>query len=291
MDVDLRTVASLYEWGLDALGRDLSYDVRLLLSSALNQPLSYIVAHSDELVSQSIIMTYQTMIKRRQAHEPVAYILGEVGFGPRLYSVVPDVLVPRPETELLVAAAVEMLPEQKDILVLECGVGTGVISCELGLARPQCQVHGWDINPLAIRNSQDNMVRHGVGNVSLHEGDFFDGVQQHNFAALAKPVLIVSNPPYIPSGDLENLDQTVRDYESTVALDGGETGLDFYDKLAMLMRGFLDRGIPVAMCCEIGIHQAPSLEVICERYALGTAQFDNDYAGIHRVVRIGIINP
>ncbi|MDA1352956.1 MAG: peptide chain release factor N(5)-glutamine methyltransferase [bacterium] len=285
----IETIASLHEWGCTVLGTEQSYDVRLLLSSALNQPLSYLIGHPDERVSNAQFVQYKSMIKRRQLHEPVAYILGEVGFGPRMYRVAADVLVPRPETELLVEAALGMVSDGVDVSVLECGIGSGVVACEIGLNRAKAQLSGWDINPTAVSLSKDNASLHGVTNVSVYQGDFFSGVRSGGYFPSDLPILLVSNPPYIPSSDIEGLDATVRDYESRVALDGGETGYDFYVELAKLMRDILDSGTRVSMCCEFGMGQENGIRDICARYNLGPIGFDRDYSGIYRVMRVGIM--
>ena len=166
-------------------------------------------------------------IQRRQQHEPVAYILGEVGFGPRMYHIEPDVLVPRPETELLVDEALNVIPHDANALVLECGAGSGVVCCEIALARPKvvvkggmliqkrCQWHARIFSAMALRMRRCGRVI------------FFAAIAGLMPLSSDDPIVLVSNPPYIPTSDIATLDDTVRSYESHIALDGGPTGLSF----------------------------------------------------------------
>ncbi|WP_026962841.1 peptide chain release factor N(5)-glutamine methyltransferase [Alicyclobacillus herbarius] len=189
-------------------------------------------------------------VAERGKGRPLQHILGQADFYGRSFSVGPECLIPRPETEVLVEQAIRWLHEHPDGRALDIGTGSGAIAVTLALECPIAEVHGLDVSPAALAWARDNARRLGA-TVYWHLGD----------AAAFLPLqagqwnLIVSNPPYIPTREVAKLDAEVRDYEPHLALDGGEDGLDFYRLLARNAALAFQPG-PAAILLEVGHDQA-----------------------------------
>lgn len=180
---------------------------------------------------------WEAGVTRRAAGEPVQYIIGEQEFYGRVFEVTPDVLIPRPETELLVEAILkygaELWPDvlvaapggaARPLTAVDIGAGSGAISVTLAAEAPAWRVCAGDISPGALAVAGRNAQRHGTA-VDLRLGDLLEP-----FAGMETDIL-VSNPPYIPGGDIAGLQREVRDHEPRTALDGGDDGLDPYRRM------------------------------------------------------------
>ncbi|WP_342566543.1 peptide chain release factor N(5)-glutamine methyltransferase [Paenibacillus sp. FSL R7-0345] len=182
---------------------------------------------------------WEAAVRRRAAGEPVQYIIGEQEFYGRAFEVTPDVLIPRPETELLVEAILKygaelwpdgLVPSAGDahgarpLAAVDIGAGSGAISVTLAAEAPAWRVCAGDISPGALAVAARNALRHGAA-VDLRLGDLLEP-----FAGMETDIL-VSNPPYIPGGDIAGLQREVRDHEPRTALDGGDDGLDPYRRM------------------------------------------------------------
>lgn len=212
--------------------------------------------------------------------EPLDYVLGEVWFRGRQYNVDASVLIPRPETELLVEACIERLKtisEPQNWLNLECGAGSGVISIELALAFPDLYFSAWEISESSAELCKSNIIRHELFNLNLYQGDFFVGAVNYLQSRPGQPVFMVSNPPYIQSKVVPTLDASVKDFEPKQALDGGTDGLDYYRALFALFRD--RKGI---LACEFGYDQRSALEALCAQQALSSVSFHKDFNGHDR---------
>jgi len=224
-------------------------------------------------LSEGELTAYRAMVTRRARHEPLQYILGSQEFCGLEFEVTPDVLIPRYDTETLVEEAVARMPASRSIL--DIGVGSGCIAVALAKRLPNAMVTGTDISEPALAVARRNALRNGV-DVEFLAGSMFEPVGGRRFD------LIVSNPPYIPSADIEGLQPEVRDYEPRGALDGGPDGLDAYRMLVPAVPACLNPG--GRLLVEVGIGQAaPVLEMF------GVNGFTElfsarDPAGIERVV-------
>lgn len=261
-------------------------EAKIFLCQGFSMSMAQLIARlSDPILDRPAVDQIYRWLNRRLTGEPLAYVLGEVTFCGHLYEVWPGVLIPRPETELLVAevhsALRTMSSEQRRRLqVLECGFGSGILSIELALAFPDLSIQSWDISDRALEIAQRNASLHQVSAVQWYEGDFFadrDGALSQ--VDPSRPVWVLSNPPYIPHADVATLDRGVRDFEPHLALDGGGDGLDFY-------RRFLDffSEVPVTQyALEFGQGQSEALQSLfrASGYATRVVQ---DYANIPRIL-------
>jgi len=206
--------------------------------------------------------------------KPLAYCLGEMDFMGQRYYVTEDVLIPRPETEVLVERAITFLNGSQTITsCVECGVGSGVISLEIARRFPDIPFQCWDISPGAIECSKKNVARHRLSNCEIQRGDFFQASLE-----LDSSTLLLSNPPYIPVRDLQFLDASVKEFEPLIALDGGIDGLDFYRRLIPFVE---NEGC--SLIVEVGIHQS---EQLIELYPHLQIEVTKDLKGIDRVLFI-----
>ncbi|MBE1160484.1 peptide chain release factor N(5)-glutamine methyltransferase [Dyella acidiphila] len=194
-------------------------DAEVLLAYALSKPRSWLIAHADDGLAAEHASAYHVLIEQRKAGEPVAYITGRRGFWSLDLEVTPATLIPRPETELLVELALERLPIDANVRVLDLGTGSGAIALAIARERPRAQVTATDASVEALAVAQRNAQRHGIGNVSFAHGNWFAPLGAQQFE------LIVSNPPYIESHD-PHLEQGDLRFEPVSALASGIDGLD-----------------------------------------------------------------
>jgi release factor glutamine methyltransferase len=190
------------------------------------------------------------LVARRREREPVAYILGHRDFYGRRFSVTPEVLIPRPDTETLVEHALRCIPEDTACRVLDVGTGSGAIAVTLAAERPQALVTATDVSEGALRVAAENAERLGVeARVRFERADLLNGAEQYD--------VIVSNPPYIARSEIETLQAEIRDHEPIAALEAGEDGLD-------VVRALLPAAEPATasgaqMLIEVGAGQAVSV--------------------------------
>jgi release factor glutamine methyltransferase len=179
---------------------------------------------------QAELSALRGMVKRRGEREPLQHIIGSTSFCGLEIAVNRDVLVPRPETELLAEEAWKFLStlNPQPSTVLDFGTGSGCLALAIAAKCPQVMVHAIDISDPALKVASDNALRLGLANrVLFHAGDGFGALRGE-----ARFDLIISNPPYVPSAQLATLEPEVRDYDPRLALDGGADGLGFYRRLA-----------------------------------------------------------
>ncbi|HEX9773779.1 MAG TPA: peptide chain release factor N(5)-glutamine methyltransferase [Steroidobacteraceae bacterium] len=205
-------------------------EAELLLAAALDRPRAWLLARPEqEVLDCDATDRFESHITRRSIGEPIAYILGKKEFWSLALAVTPDVLVPRPETELVVERALAHLPDAgsrvhgqvgvRPSRVLDLATGSGAIGLAIAHERPFCQVVGTDISPAAAAIASANARRLGLGNAEFRSGDWYAPVAGEVFD------LIASNPPYVPDDD-PRLDWSARVYEPAWALYAGPTGLE-----------------------------------------------------------------
>jgi len=193
-------------------------DAELLLAAALGKSRSYLHTWPERIVSSEAAETYAGYLARRRAGEPVAYILGQQGFWKLDLEVAPHTLIPRPDTELLVETALELVPA-KPARVLDLGTGTGAIALALASECPAWQVTALDRVDEAVALAERNRQRLGLGNVQVRTSHWYSALAGERFD------LILSNPPYIRAADPHLAEGDVR-FEPSSALVAGEDGLD-----------------------------------------------------------------
>ena len=255
-------------------------DAEVLLSHVLGKQRIYLYVHFDEPLQAEELACYRAMIKQRIDRVPVAYILGEKEFMGLTFKVTPDTLVPRPDTEILVQAAVDRLKQWTDgtVRLADIGTGSGAICLSVLSMLDGVTADTVDISPAARAVAEENAATLGLSErVTFHTGDLLTPIREQQFTA------ILSNPPYIPEADIQELAPEVRCKEPMTALSGGRDGLDFYRRLCDEAPAMLsDDGF---MAFEVGIHQAEDVARLAEASPLIVrTEILKDYAGIDRVV-------
>ncbi|WP_024695387.1 peptide chain release factor N(5)-glutamine methyltransferase [Pseudomonas syringae] len=194
-------------------------DAELLLAAALGKPRSFLHTWPERIVSTEAALAFADYLRRRRTGEPVAYILGQQGFWKLDLEVAPHTLIPRPETEMLVEAALEQVPAFAPAKVLDLGTGTGAIGLALANDRQQWKVTAVDRVPEAVALAERNRQRLQLDNAEVLESHWFSALQGRQFD------LIISNPPYIAEADPHLSAGDVR-FEPSSALTAGADGLD-----------------------------------------------------------------
>ena len=247
-------------------------EASLLLAEATGQGKVWLIAHDDEVLPAEVAARFGDWVQRRERGEPVAYILGWREFYGHRFAVAPGVLIPRPETELLVEeglAAVEHKPQPR---ILDLGTGSGCIAISLALARPDAQVYAVDLSEDALRIASTNAATLGA-RVEFIRSDWTAGLSEGDFD------LIVSNPPYIAPDD-EHLGQGDLRFEPRTALAAADAGLADLRRITDAAAGLLKPG--ATLLCEHGWDQGGFVREIVVAKGFSPLQY-RDLAGIVRV--------
>ncbi|MDE1884872.1 MAG: peptide chain release factor N(5)-glutamine methyltransferase [Xanthomonadaceae bacterium] len=214
------TVCSLLAEAQAALSGDEGRgEAELLLGHALGVDRAWLIAHRDDAVAPALAGQARCCVSRRAAGEPVAYIVGHRGFHALDLAVTPDVLIPRPETELLVDLALRHIPQSEKVDIADLGTGSGAIALSIATARARARVLATDASAAALDVARGNAQRLGLRNVEFAQGDWCAALATRRFN------LIVSNPPYIAASD-PHLRQSDLRFEPHAALASGADGLD-----------------------------------------------------------------
>lgn len=252
-------------------------DARLLAQHAFGHDAMGMLAGENEPADAAALAALEALAARRLAGEPVARILGEQEFYGLGFALGPGTLVPRPETEMLVDAAIGFLRGREGGLLLDLGTGTGCIAIAALANLPDVNGVAVDLNPEALKVATANRTRHGLdGRLSLREGNWFAPVVGERFD------LIVSNPPYIESAAIKGLMVEVKGFDPHLALDGGEDGLGPYRVIAQEGLGHLNAGGMLAL--EIGAGQGAAVKNLLIAAGFADVEVENDLAGLDRMV-------
>jgi len=248
-------------------------EARMLLERVLGQTSAWLIAHADEAPGAEAAQAFAALAGRRRRGEPVAYILGGREFYGLEFRVAPAVLIPRPETELLVELALDRIPADAAVRVLDLGTGSGAIAVTLAKLRPQARLTAVDVDYAALSVARANAGRHGV-RVRFFCGDWFGALSGETFD------LIVSNPPYVAAADTHLAMGDVR-FEPRRALAGGMDGLDCIRAIVANAGAHLRPG--AWLLFEHGYDQAEACAALLEAHGYLEAQTWPDLAGIARV--------
>jgi release factor glutamine methyltransferase len=221
MATEIRTLLDEGAARLARVAEDPRREAEVLLGAALGRTRAWLLANPDERVHDcEATDRYEAFVTRRRHGEPVAYLLGEKEFWSLPLRVEAGVLVPRPETELLVERALEHFPAGAEFAALDLATGSGAVALAIAHERPRCRVTATDISPVAVATARDNAGRLGLAaRVEVLQGAWYEPVAKRRFE------LVVSNPPYIASDD-PRVEPGVRRYEPAAALFSGPTGLE-----------------------------------------------------------------
>lgn len=273
------TVGSLLQRGRDLLRENnidnCANEARWIFEAVFECTGEYAVFHANDEADASKSAEYINKIEQRAAGTPVQYVIGSWDFYGESFFVGEGVLIPRPETELLVDFACEYLKSKTNPVVLDLCAGTGCIGLTVARLNPNAKIFLVEKSADAIKYLQRNAEKFALKNAEIIKGDIFDGFDAFN---IPKPDLILSNPPYINSGDIAGLQPEVLK-EPAMALDGGTDGLDFYKAIAE--KWLMHCGGAIAVECGEG--QSESIRAIFSNQCAETFSI-KDFNGIERAV-------
>ncbi|MGH8419924.1 MAG: peptide chain release factor N(5)-glutamine methyltransferase [Pseudomonas sp.] len=249
-------------------------DVELLLAAALGKPRSFLHTWPERIVSTEAAQAFAGYLQRRRAGEPVAYILGQQGFWNIDLEVATHTLIPRPETEMLVETALELLPGAISHRLLDLGTGTGAIALSLAKDRPQWNVTAVDRVEEAVELAERNRQRLHLDNAQVLTSHWFSAVEGKRFD------LILSNPPYIASNDPHLVEGDVR-FEPSSALVSGSDGLDDLRLIVSQAPGHLEPGGWLLL--EHGYDQGPAVRELLNRHGFEQIQTRRDLGDHERI--------
>lgn len=249
-------------------------DAEVLLAALLGRDRSHLRAWPERELPSATAAEFAALVERRAAGEPVAYLTGRREFWSLSLKVTPDTLIPRPETELLVEAALAQIPEQAAWPIADLGTGSGAVALAIARERPQCRVVAIDLSAAALAVARENAATLGIGNVEFRAGSWCRPLAGERYR------IIVSNPPYVVGGD-PHLTQGDARFEPRTALQAGPDGLDAIRIIAFQARGHLDPG--GGLLLEHGFEQGPAVRKLLERYGYAAVRTHQDLAGRPRV--------
>jgi release factor glutamine methyltransferase len=251
-------------------------DAEQLLAHALDTDRLQLYLRFDQPLTTAELDRLRPLVARRGRREPLAWIVGSRGFYAHDFAVGPGVLVPRPDTETLVDAALALLPEAAPCFVADIGCGSGAVGLSLAAARPELRLYAVDLSEAALDATRQNAAALGLqARVGVLRGDLLDAIPAH------RPIdVVVSNPPYIPSAEIDALEPEVSQHEPRLALDGGADGLAVYRRLVPAAARRARR----ALLVEVGAGQAPAVVALFEAAGLRAIRTHDDLGGHTRVV-------
>ena len=246
-----------------------------LLAHVLDRDRGFVIAHAGDSLADAQYHDFRRLISRRIVGEPLQYITGHREFFKLDFEVSPDVLIPRPETELIVEAALELCKDDPAPSIADIGTGSGCIAISVLHELPAAAAVASDVSPAALKVAQRNAERHGVQErLTLVESDCFAAV------GLTKPFsLIASNPPYVSEAELKGVPREVR-FEPRAALAGGPDGLSMIRRLLSEGRPFIRKGGHLVF--EIGFGQSEPIEKLIDRRVWKLIEIRKDLQGIPR---------
>ncbi len=276
------TILELLRWTTDYFQQKEVENPKLtaevLLAHTLNADRMHLYVHFEQPLQKKERDRFKTLIRQRVQGIPTQYLTGKQEFWSLEFQVAPGVLIPRPETEHLVEAAIKVAAQFSQPAILDIGTGSGIIAICLKKELPAANISASDLSDDALtiaRYNTETLLKNG-SMIHFQQGDIFEPFKDRSFD------MIVSNPPYISAGDYKTLAQEIRAHEPQIALYAGEEGLDIYHRLIPEARTYLRPGGYVLV--EIGYGQKESVVGIFQQEGFVIKDTIKDYAGIERVV-------
>lgn len=272
-----RTIQSLLEEAsktLAPVSESPWLDAEVLLCYCLDKPRSYLRAWPEKIPDAQQLAHYRDYIGKRQQGMPVAYLIGSREFWSREFQVSPDVLIPRPDTELLIELCLELIPEDQPYKLIDLGTGSGIIAVTLAAERPRAQVIACDLSEAALKIAQSNAKQHHANNIRFSQSNWFNAINDADFD------LVVSNPPYIAADD-PHLQQGDIRHEPDGALIAQEQGLQDIRILAEQAKLHLKPGGHLFV--EHGYNQQHAVQDIFKANHYQNVATHTDLAGNPRV--------
>ncbi len=253
-------------------------EASLLMGLALGKDRAYIIANNNYELTSPEEKTFFRYVERRSKREPYQHISGVQEFWKLEFIVSPDVLIPRPETEMIVEEALQLFREGDPLEFFEVGIGSGCISISILDELKSANAHGVDISGAALRLASRNADKHSVSDrLKLGISDVFENVGDYKYD------LIVSNPPYIPKREIANLQTEVRDFDPVSALTDGTNGLTIIERIINSSPNYLRPAGYLLM--EIGFGQSKAVQKMFDREIWEKIEFALDFQGIPRMVK------
>lgn len=249
-------------------------DAEVLLCHCLHKNRSFIRAWPEHQLTDQQAAEFLALIAQRQQGVPVAYLTGEREFWSRSFKVNPDVLIPRPDSELLIELSLDLLPTTQASKIIDLGTGSGILGITLAAERPRSKVIACDLSPTALRTAQDNAQQLQIDNVRFLASNWFSAITDRDFD------LVISNPPYIDQHDPHLQQGDVR-FEPDSALISAENGLQDIRLLADQARQHLKPG--GYLLIEHGYDQQTAVQALFKRFNYQQITTHPDYAGNPRV--------
>lgn len=257
-------------------------DAEVLLGHVLDRDRAWLVAHYPDELDIQAGRSYDQVLDRRSAREPLQYIIGTQEFWGLLFSVTPDVLIPRPETELVVESSIQALGGNDSPLIVDLCTGSGCIAVSLAKGLPGARVFALDRSEAALAVARENARRNGVADsVRFLAGDLFAPLDELDLSGRVD--LITANPPYISTGERSALQPEVRDFEPEMALIAGPRGTEIAERIIAASPEYLRTGGSLVM--EMGMGQATGLRnIVNNAGSYAAVEILKDLTGIDRVV-------
>jgi release factor glutamine methyltransferase len=257
-------------------------DAEVLLGPVLGRDRAWLVAHYPDSLDDGSSRSYEGAIRRRAAREPLQYITGKQEFWGLPFAVTPSVLIPRPETELIVEETLRRASDKAAPLIVDLCTGSGCIAVSLAKELPGARVFATDRSSAALEVARENARQNGVGGrIRFLHGDLFDAIGELDISGQID--VIASNPPYVRDGERRGLQPEVRDFEPELALFAGPEGTEIEERIISGAARYLRTGGSLIM--EMGIGQADALsKIIAENGNYHAPEVLKDLAGIERVI-------
>ncbi len=258
-------------------------DAELILSHVIKRDRVWLITRRDDVLDDDDQRAFYDLVMRRARREPLQYIIGNQEFWGNDFMVTPDTLIPRPETELIIEATLELMPDRNGtVRIIDLCTGAGCLAVSLAKELTSAHIIATDTSEKALAVARENTRRHAVGSrIRFLQGDLFEPLEELDIREQVD--IIVSNPPYVRTGDLPSLQPEVRDYEPAVALIAGPEGTEIHQRIISAASLFLKKHGTLIM--EMGMGQAEALT----RMVGATGVYDKpgiqkDLAGIERVI-------
>ncbi len=235
------------------------FEVRLILSRLLDKDISYLIAHDKDILDEKILDEYFSILEKRKNGVPLQYIFGETEFFGNKFFIDENVLIPRDDTEISVEALIDIFEKNSVRNSLEIGAGSGIVSITMAMRYSDVNFTAVDISDYAIKNTKKNIERFNLENIKVLKSNLYENIEESYD-------IIYSNPPYIKSKDIEELQAEVKDYEPMLALDGGVDGLFFYREIINGLDKYLNKNGYVIF--EIGYDQGDDLRELLKDYSV-----------------------